>query len=169
MLKPQKQNTENNVYSENSKNITDNNISQSINFNPKKIFFNKNKIKALYQSCYPNKSNIIKGKQNFTSQKNIHNKSCKKINDNTIPLSIITDPKINISLRKCNQKSYEIINPFKERSNSENKINYFNRTYTFFNNKEDSKSSYIKIKQNNKNNQPRKTVEKITINIKNMS
>ena len=164
MLKPQKQNFQN-KYSENSKNITDNNINQSINFNPKKIFFNKKAIKTLYQSCYPNKSNIIKGKQNFASQKNIHNKSYKKFNDKPITLSIITDPNINISSRKFNQKNYEIINPFKERSNSENKINCFNRTYTFFNNKEDNKASYIKIKQNDKNKQPRKTVEKITINL----
>ena len=165
MLKPQKQNSQNNVYCENSKNIPDNNISQSINFNPKKIFFNKKTIKTLYQSCYPNKSNIIKGKQNFGSQKNIHNKSCKKFIDKPKTLSIITDTNINLSNRKFNQKSYEIINPFKERCNSENKINCFNRTYTFFNNKEEDTTSNIKIKQNDKKKQTRKTVEKITINL----
>ena len=41
ILKPQKQNNDNNVYTENSKNITDNNISQSINFNPKKYSLTK--------------------------------------------------------------------------------------------------------------------------------
>ena len=159
MLKPLKQNNINNEISENSKNITDYNNNQSINFNPKKIFFNKKVIKALNS----NKSFLLKDNNNFLSQKNIHNKSDKKHNGKPLSLGIL--PENNISSRKFNQKNYEIINPFKERSNSENKINSFNRTYSFFNNKENNNTSYIKTRPNTKNKKPKRIGGKISINL----
>ena len=51
--------------------------------------------------------------------------------------------------RKVSQKKYEIVHPFKERSNSENSINCFNRTYTFFN--KDNKKTNITTKEVDKN------------------
>ena len=167
MLKPQKQNNINNAHSENSKIITDYNINQSINFNPKKIFFNKKAIKTLYQNFYSNKSYLLKDNHNFLSQKNINNRSDKKHNGKPISSGILSDS--NISHRKFNQKNYEIINPFKERSNSENKINSFNRTYSFFNNKDNNNISYIKTRQNEKNKKAKKSVEKISINLSDIS
>jgi len=162
MLKPKKQNIQNNAYSENTKNITDYNINQNINFNPKKIFFNK---KTVYQNCCPNKSYLLKGNQNFLSQKKANNKSIKKYNEKPLSLGVFTDS--TISGRKLNHKNYEIINPFKERSNSENKINSFNRTYTYFN-KNDDKNLY-KTKQNYRNKKENKKVEKISINLSDIS
>jgi hypothetical protein len=167
MLKPQKQNNINNAHSENSKIITDYNINQSINFNPKKIFFNKKAIKTLYQNFYSNNSYLLKDNHNFLSQKNINNRSDKKHNGKPISSGILSDS--NISHRKFNQKNYEIINPFKERSNSENKINSFNRTYSFFNNKDNNNISYIKTRQNEKNKKAKKSVEKISINLSDIS
>ncbi len=164
IMKPQKHNNQYNVNSQNLKITSNYNIHQSLNFNPKKIFFNK---KSLYQNCYPNKSLLVKVSSNYLSQKNIHNKSTKKYKDKPISLAIITDP--NISGRKNISKNYEIINPFKERSNSENKINCFNRTYTFFNNNDNNQISYIKALPNLKNNQMKKSVDKISINLSDIS
>ena len=101
------------------------------------------------------------------SQKNINNRSDKKHNGKPISSGILSDN--NISHRKFNQKNYEIINPFKERSNSENKINSFNRTYSFFNNKDNNNISYIKTRQNEKNKKAKKSVEKISINLSDIS
>ena len=167
MFKPQKQSNMNNAYSEKLNNNIDYNINKSVNFNPKKIFFSKREMKTLYQSCYPNKSCLIKGNNNYTSQKNIHNKSSKNYDEKPSSLGIFGES--TISGRKIQQKNYEILNPFKfkERSNSENKINCFNRTYTFFNNKDCNKKSYMKGKVIDKN--PRKSVEKITINLNDIS
>ena len=161
IMKPQIQNIQNSPYSENSKTITNINISQSINFNPKKIFFNK---KTLYQNCYSNKSNLIKAKSNFLSQKKYQNKSTKKYKENPLSLGINIDT--TISGRKTNSNNYEIINPLKERSNSENKLNSFNRTYTFFNNNNSNNHiSYIKNKANIKNKVMKKSVDKMSLNL----
>ena len=167
MLNPQKQNNINNTFLENSKMITDYNINQSINFNPKKIFFNKKAIKTLYQNCYSNKSYLLKENHNFLSQKNILNKSDKKHNGKPVSLGILSDS--NIACRKLKQKNYKIINPFKERSNSENKINSFNRTYTFFNNKDNDNISYINKNENENNKKAKRSIGKISINLSDIS
>ena len=168
MFKPQKQANTNNVYSEKAKNNMDYNINKSVNFNPKKIFFTKKEIRTLYQNCYPNKSCLIQCNQNYMSQKNIHNKSYKNYGEKPSSLGIFSES--IISGRKVKPKKYEIVNPFKERSNSENKINCFNRTYTFFNNKDNNnKKSYIKAKVIDKNKGPGKSVEKISINLNDIS
>ena len=161
MLKPKKQNIFNNAYLENTKNITDYSINQNVNFHPKKIFFNK---KTVYQNCYPNKPHLIKNEHNFLSQKKIHNKTIKKYNENPLSLEVLTDS--IISGRKLDHKNYEIINPFKDRSNSENKLNSFNRTYTYFNRKDEKRNTY-KIKPIYK--KEIKNIEKISINLSDIS
>ena len=161
IMKPQIQNNQNNPYFENSKTITNFNICQSINFNPKKIFFNK---KILYQNCYSNKSNLIKDKSNFFSQKKYQNKSTKTYKENPLSLGINIDT--SISRGRTNSHNYEIINPFKERSNSENKLNSFNRTYIFFNNNNSNNHiSYINNKANIKNKIMKKNVDKMSLNL----
>lgn len=119
-----------NSFIENKKIISDYNVNnQALNFYPKQK--NKNILKSFYKNINPPKqNNFIRGNQDFLSSKNIHYKSTnKKIKDKLIPLDTYSGS--NISGRKLDQKKYQICNPFKERSNSENSINYFNRTYTF--------------------------------------
>ena len=168
IMKPQKQNIQNNAFTDNSKITINYNINQNLNFNPKKIFFNK---KTLYQNCYPNKPHLVKGGFNYSSQKNINNKSFKKYKGKQISLGIISDQAI--SGRKMNQNTYEIINPFKDRSNSENKINCFNRTYTFFNknniDNNNNQITYLKVKQKENIKQPKKIVDTISINLTDIS
>ena len=182
MMKPKKSNNLNYVFFENAKNISDYSMNQSINFHPKKIFFNKKTIKKLYQNNYPNQSFSIKGNSNYAPQKKIHFKSTNKYNSKVEPIETYTG--ITISGRKMGQNNYQIKNPFKERSNSENKINSFNRTYTFFNNKDNNKDnhkdnnnynnlSYFKGKPTDKSkskiNNSKKKIDKITINLSNIS
>ena len=106
-------------------------------------------IKSFCQNnCQQNKTYIIKENPSFlTSKNNRYKSTTKKIKDNLLPLNICSE-EIN-SGRRTTQKNYEIINPFKERSNSENSLNCFNRSYTFFNNK-DNQSSYLKAKPTDK-------------------
>ena len=183
MMKPKKSNNINYAFFENAKNISDYSMNQSINFHPKKIFFNKKTIKKLYQNNYPNQSFSIKGNSNFNPQKKMHFKSTNKYNSKVEPIETYTG--ITISGRKTGQNNYQIKNPFKERSNSENKINSFNRTYTFFNNKDNNKdinnkdinkynnASYFKAKAADKSrpkiNNSKKKIDKITINLSNIS
>ena len=161
MYKPKKQNIQNKINSNNGKNSPDNKNNQSINFNSKIIFFNKKNKKTLYEKFYPNKS-LIRGQEYFASQKKIHNNTNLNRNEKSLSLGVFTN--FTISGRKLGQKRYEIINPLKERSNSENKINSFNRTYTFFNNKNNNQKSYSKTNQNYRK-QERKKIEKISINL----
>ena len=161
MYKPKKQNIQNKINSNNGKNSQDNKNNQSINFNSKIIFFNKKTKKTLYEKFYPNKS-LIRGQEYFASQKKIHNNTNLNRNEKSLSLGVFTN--FTISGRKLGQKRYEIINPLKERSNSENKINSFNRTYTFFNNKNNNQKSYSKTNQNYRK-QERKKIEKISINL----
>ena len=145
-----------NSFVENKKIISDYNVNnQPLNFYPKQK--NKNILKSFYKNVNPQKqNNYIRGNQDLLSSKNIHYKSTtKKIKEKLMPLDTYSD----ISGRtKLEQKNYQICNPFKERSNSENSINYFNRTYTFFNNQDikditDIKSSYLKAKPVDRTNQ----------------
>ena len=136
-----------NSFIENKKIISDYNVNnQALNFYPKQK--NKNILKSFYKNVNPQKqNNFVRDNQDLLSSKNIHYKSTtKKIKEKLIPLDTYSGS--NISRRKLDQKNYQISNPFKERSNSENSINYFNRTYTFFNNHniKDIKSSYLKSK-----------------------
>ncbi len=63
------------------------------------------------------------------------------------------------------------MNPFKERSNSENKINCFNRTYTFFNNvnNDNNKKTYLNTKSNINKKQMKKSMNKLSINLNDIS
>ena len=143
-----------NSFIENKKIISDYNVN-----NKQSNFYSKQKNKNILKSFYknvnlPKQNNSIRGNQEFLSSKNIHYKSTnKKIKDKLIPLDTFSGS--NISGRKLDKKKYQISNPFKERSNSENSINYFNRTYTFFNNQniKDIKSSYLKEKLADRTNQ----------------
>lgn len=135
---------------ENKKLISDYNVNKKDSATISKQF-SKKSVKPVYQNIYSQKAkHSLKGNQNFLSTKNIHIKSPRK--------EIIEDPNLfatyveSISGRKSGNKKYEISNPFKERSNSENSLNIFNRTYTSFNNKEnnkDTKNNNI-LKDNNK-------------------
>ena len=152
MNRPKNQNILNSIYSENTKNITDNNIKQNIKFNPKKIFFNK---KTVYQN-YSNKSKLIKSNSNL----NIHN--TKYYNEKPVSLGVMTDS--IISGRKINQNNYEIVNPFKESRDFDNENNYFNKTYAYFNNKNHQNCSN-KSKPNYSNKQEDKKMEKLSMNL----
>ena len=110
-----------NSFIENKKIISDyNKNNQPLNFYSKQK--NKNILKSFNKNVnLPNQNNSIKGNQELLSSKNIHYKSTiKKIKDKLIPLDTFSGE--NISGRKLDQKKYQIINPFKERSNSENSI-----------------------------------------------
>ena len=123
-------------------------------------------IKSYFQKiCPKNKSYMIKENPNFLSSKNFHKKSTtKRFNQNLMPLEINTG--VPISGRRTTQKNYEIVNPIKERSNSENSINCFNRAYTFFNNKEEQ-TSYLKAKPTDKANKINISENKDQTNISN--
>ncbi len=165
IMKSQKQNNHNNAFTESSKITINYNINQSVNFNSKKIFFNK---KTLYQNCYPNKSDLVKDNFNYTSKNMNFNKSLKKNKGKQNSLGIIADQAM--TGRNISQNNYEIINPLKDRSNSENKINCFNRTYTFFNNNNDNNQiTYIKATPNMKNKQTKNSVDTISINLTDVS
>ena len=160
-----------NSYFENKKLISDYNankkdISTTAKQPPKKS------VKTFYTNITSQKGKyLIKGNQNFFSTKNIHIKSPKR--------EMIEDPNLfetyieSISGRKSSQKKYEVTNPFKERSNSENSLNYFTRTYSFFGNKnqninkENINNKNINVKDNkeskknfveNKSNNPSITI-----------
>ena len=139
-------------------NYNDNN--KGLNYIPKQI--NKTSIKSFYQNIYPQKERyLLKVNPNFLSSKNINNKTNDKYNKQKFISSEKVMGPAN-SGRKMIQKNYQIINPFKERSNSENSLNCFNRTYTFFN-KKDDKCSNLKSKPGNIINISRKDTDKINI------
>ena len=137
---PKLNNSINNCF-ENKKLFSDYNVNKKDISNTIKQPFKKS-VKAVYQNISSQKSKyLIKSNQKYLSTKNIHLKSPKKdeIQDPTLFETYIQ----SISGRRTGIKKYEVTNPFKERSNSENSINYFTRTYTFFRN------------SNNKNNKTR--------------
>ena len=114
----------------------------------------KKSVKNEYQNIYSQKQkSIIKSSNthnynyNYLSTKNIHIKSPKK--------EEIKDPNLfetyidSISGRKSAKKKYENLNPLKERSNSENSLNYLTRTYTFFGKGKDNKNNNINGSVNN--------------------
>ena len=109
----------------------------------------KTSIKTFYQNIYPQKKNdLIRGSPYNLSSKDINYKtSIKKEKDISMPIG--ANKGYVASGRKVSQKKYEIVHPFKERSNSENSINCFNRTYTFFN--KDNKKTNITTKEVDKN------------------
>ena len=142
-----------NTYFENKKLFSDYNVNKNDTSNKIKQPFKKS-VKAVYQNISSQKSKyLIKSNQKFLSTKNIHIKSPRK--------EIIQDPTLfetylqSISGRRTGFKRYEVTNPLKERSNSENSIDYFTRTYTFFrnsnNNKENMNNRNINAKENKKN------------------
>ena len=163
--KNQKLNNSLNIFSKTKKQIPEyhDNI-KGINYIPKQI--NKTSIKSFYQNIYPSKDRyLLKGNPNYLSSKNISNKTNTKYHKQ----KYISSEKVmgpTISGRKIIHKNYQIINPFKERSNSENSLNCFNRTYTFFN-KKDDKNSNLKTKPGNIINISRKDTDKINISCTN--
>ena len=152
-----------NFFSKNKNFVPENNDNnKGINYIPKQM--NKTSIKSFYQNIYPQKErHLYKGNSNYLSSKNINNKANNKYSKKKfISSEKVIGPKI--SGRKMIQKNYQIINPFKERSNSENSINCFNRAYTFFNKKNDNCSN-LKTKTGNIINISRKDTDKEKINI----
>ena len=109
---------------------------------------NKTAIKSFYQNIYPQKDRyLLKENSNYLSSNNIYIKDNSKYNkQKNISSEKIVGP--TISGRKKTQKNYQIINPFKERSNSENSFNCFNKTHSFFN-KNGEKIYKLKSKQQN--------------------
>jgi hypothetical protein len=132
-----------NVFMENKKlnDFNDNNNNQISKKNSNQI--TKASIKTLYHNIFPQKqNNLISGNAYYFSSKDIKYKSTNhKEKDITMP--IMNNKGSVISGRKLDQKNYEIVHPFKERSNSENSINCFTRTYSFFN-KENKKDKVDK-------------------------
>ena len=136
-----------NVFMENKKlnDINDNNPTSKKNSNQ----ITKASIKPFYQNhniFQQKQNNLIKGNAYYLSSKDIKYKSTThKEKDITMP--IMNNKGSVVSGRKLDQKKYEIVHPFKERSNSENSINCFNRTYSFFNkeNKENKENKKTKV------------------------
>ena len=130
--KYQKFNNSANVFMENKKLVSDYNANnQTTNNITKQI--PKTSIKTYYQNIYPkNPNDLYKENPNYSSSKNVSYKTSYR-NEKGHIISVETYKGSVISGRKTDQKNYEIANPFKERSNSENSINCFNRTYSFFN------------------------------------
>ena len=156
-----------NFFSKNKNLIPDyNDNNKGLNYIPKQT--NKTSIKSFYQNIYPQKDRyLLKGNPNFLSSKNINNRTNDKYNKQKFISSEKVMGPAN-SGRKIIQKNYRIINPFKERSNSENSINCFNRTYTFFN-KKDDKCSKLKSIPGNIINISRKDTDKINISCQNIN
>ena len=164
--KNHKLNNSTNYLSKNAKNISDYNVNnKGLNNIQKQI--NKTSIKSFYQNIYPKKEKyLVKGNPNYLSSKIINNKIASKYEQKHISTGKIYEP--SISKRKIIHKNYEIHNPFKERSNSENSLNCFNRTYSFFNKNEDNISK-IKKKPGNIINIYKKDNEKINISCTNIN
>ena len=138
---------------------------KDLNYIQKQV--NKTSIKSFYQNIYPKKEKyLIKGNPKYLSSKIINNKIATKFEQKHISTGKIIGP--TISGRKIMHKKYEIHNPFKERSNSENSLNCFNRTYSFFNKKEDNISN-LKTKTGNIINISKKDNDKINVSCTNIN
>ena len=149
-----------NSHFENKKLVSDYNVNKKdISTASKQV--PKKSVKTFYQNIYSQKGKQIqKNGTNFLSTKNIHVKSPKK--------EMIEDPNLfenyieAISGRKSGQKRYEVTNPFKERSNSENSNGYLTRTYSFFGN--NNKNNIV---SNNISNNNMKENKKYIVDMKN--
>ena len=164
--KNHKLNNSTNLLSKNNKNNSDYNANnRGLNYIQKET--NKTSIKSFYQNIYPKKEKyLIKGNPNYLSSKIINSKIASKYGQKHISTGKNYGP--TISGRKIINKNYEIHNPFKERSNSENSLNCFNRTYSFFNKKEDNISN-VKAKPGNIINITKKDNDKINISCTNIN
>ena len=104
---------------------------------------NKTSIKSFYQNIYPQKDKfLLKEKPNYFSSTRIYIKDNSKYDKrkNASSEKIVGS---TISGRKKIQQNYQLVNPFKERSNSDYSFNYFNKTNSFFN------KNKLKSKQHN--------------------
>ena len=164
--KNHKLNNSTNYLSKKNKNISDYNANnRGINYIQKQE--NKASIKSFYQNIYPQKEKyLVKGNTNYLSSKIINKKISSKYEQKNISTGKINGP--TISGKKIIHQKYEIHNPFKERSNSENSLNCFNRTYSFFNKKEDNISN-VKVNPGNIINIHKKDNEKINISCININ
>ena len=145
--KYQKFNNSANVLMENKKLVSDYNANNQTTNNISKQM-PKTSIKTYYQNIYPkNPNDLYKENPNYSSLKDVSYKTSYR-NEKDHIISAETYKGSVISGRKTDQKNYEIANPFKERSNSENSINCFNRTYSFFN-KDNSKTNITTKKVEN--------------------
>ena len=151
IMKPQIQNNLNYAYFENSGGISDYYNNKSLSLNQKNIFFNNKPIKTLYQNCYPNQVRVNKAKKGTLSQR-----KNKKENGNNIYENQLDElNEANLFRRNTNNKMSMINNNFNERSFSENRMNNFNKTYTFLKKKEinnNNETSYLRVNPLNKNN-----------------
>ena len=135
IMKPEIQNNLNYAYFENPGVIPNYNNNPNIDINQDNIIFNNKPIAAsIYQNKYPNKKETI-------SQKKIKNQ--RYFQNQFIEMN---DP--NLFMNNINKRNCQINNNFNERKFSENKINNFNLTQTFFKKSEKNNDCISNLKGN---------------------
>ena len=156
IMKPEIQNNLNYAYFENSASIPNYLNNPNIDINQDNIFFNNNPLQNIYQNYYPNPASPKKHKKTNLSQKR-----------NTKNEIYFNNPFIEMNdasqfMRNMNKNNWNPGNHFNERSVSENKINNFNQTQSFFKKKDRNIDtiSNLKINPSNKTSQNIKNIIK---------
>ena len=146
IMKPEIQNNLNYAYFDNSGSIPNYLNNPNIDLNNDNIFFNNNNntLQNVYQTYYPNQENPKKYKKTNLSQK----RSTKNETFFNNPFDEMNE--VSQLMKNMNKNFWKSGNNFNERSISENKINYFNQTQSFFKKKDKNIDtiSNLKIKYN---------------------
>ena len=166
IMKPEIQNNLNYAYFENSSPIPNYLNNPNIDLNNDNIFFNNNNntLQTVYQNYYPNQENPKKHKKTNLSQK----RSTKNETYFNNPFNEINE--VSQLMKNMNKNFWKSGSNFNERSVSENKINYFNQTQSFFKKKDNNIDtiSNLKINPSNKTSQNIKNIIKKKKDINNI-
>ena len=156
IMKPEIQNNLNYAYFDNSGSIPNYLNNPNIDLNNDNIFFNNNNntLQNVYQTYYPNQENIKRHKKTNLSQK----RSTKNETYFNNPLDDVNE--VSQLMKNMNKNFWKSGNNFNERSISENRINYFNQTQSFFKKKDKNIDtiSNLKINPSNKTSQNIKNI-----------
>ena len=166
IMKPEIQNNLNYAYFDNSGSIPNYLNNPNIDLNNDNIFFNNNNntLQNVYQTYYPNQENKKKYKKTNLSQK----RSTKNETFFNNPFDEMNE--VSQLMKNMNKNFWKSGNNFNERSISENKINYFNQTQSFFKKKDKNIDtiSNLKINPSNKTSQNIKNIIKKKKDINNI-
>ena len=166
IMKPEIQNNLNYAYFDNSGSIPNYLNNPNIDLNNDNIFFNNNNntLQNVYQTYYPNQENPKKYKKTNLSQK----RSTKNETFFNNPFDEMNE--VSQLMKNMNKNFWKSGNNFNERSISENKINYFNQTQSFFKKKDKNIDtiSNLKINPSNKTSQNIKNIIKKKKDINNI-
>ena len=142
IMKPEIQNNLNYAYFEDPGEIPSYKENKSIHLNPNNIFFNNKSLKNFPENYFPNQLKVNKPKKSTISQKKIKN---ERYSQN----QFMDFNDANLFMNNNNKKSFE--SKINDRSLSENKINNFFQTSSFFKKKEKNNENITNLKINQTN------------------